>query len=145
MGGGRGTRSSGELRQVYAVERLKKTENEGEALQLVEQYSLTYQMVPEQWTRSPAVWELLLAGLSYADLVRNLMSIASSGLLEEESPATALVVARLIDRRRAANSGLVREELARVRTEYARCPDANRAVIEALDFAGDCLLTCAAQ
>ena len=54
---------AGELRQVYAVERLKKTGEEDEALSLIEQYSLTHEMLPEPWDRSAMAWEALLPAL----------------------------------------------------------------------------------
>ena len=127
---------AGELRQVYAVEHLKKTDDEAEALRLVEEYALTHEMVPDEWKRSPAVWESLLTVMSYSDLIQNLAALASAGLLVDESPATALVVARLIDRRRAGQSGLTREDLSRAREEYARHPQSIRVVVDALDTAG---------
>lgn len=126
---------AGELRQVYAVDRLKSTGEECEALSLVERYALTHEMVPAEWKRSPAIWESLLTTMSYSDIVGNLVALADSGLLVEESPATALVVARLIDRRRGENSGLTSEDLARARAGYARHPRAIRVVVEALDTA----------
>ena len=130
---------AGELRQVYAVERLRKTGEEREALSLIEEYSLTHEMLPEAWKRSPAVWESLLPRLSYSALAHNLCALADSGLLGEESAASALVVARLIDRRRATHSGLPGDDLARARTAYARHPRAIRVVVEALDIAEELL------
>lgn len=126
---------AGELRQVYAVEQLKRIDDEREALSLVEQYALTHEMVPEHWKRSPAVWESLLTAMSYAGIVPNLMALADCGLLAGESPATALVVARLIDRRRAANSGIERAGLIAVREQYAQHPRALPLVLDALDAA----------
>ncbi len=129
--------AAGELRQVYAFERLRRINNELEALSLVEQYALTHEMIPSQWRRSPAVWESLLTSMSNSDLVHNLIALAESGLLVEESPATALVVARLIDRRRAANSRLTADDLVRVRAGYNGHSRAIRVVVEALDTAGE--------
>ena len=128
---------AGELRQVYAVDRLKRTREEHEALLLVEQYSLTHEMIPEDWKHSAAIWDSLLTGMSYAGIVENLTALADSGLLAEESPSAALVVIRLIDRRRAEQSGLTREDLARARAAYARHPRAIPVVLEALDTAVD--------
>jgi 60 kDa SS-A/Ro ribonucleoprotein len=126
---------AGELRQVYAVERLKRTREEQEALRLVEHYSLTHEMIPEDWKSAAAIQEILLTGMSYAELVEHLTEFADSGLLGEESPSTALVVIRLIDQRRAKNSGLTRQHLTRAREEYARHPRAIRVVLDALDVA----------
>ena len=123
----------GELRQVWAVDRLMKTGDEREATSLVEHYALTHDMVPGTWRRSEAVWESLLTGMSVAEIVDNLTELADAGLLVEESPATALVVARLIDRRRIASSGLTREVLSRARDKYAAHPRALTLVVRALD------------
>jgi 60 kDa SS-A/Ro ribonucleoprotein len=126
---------TGELRQVYAVDRLKRTGDEREALSLVEQYALTHDMVPEPWRRSEAVWESLLTGMSAAEIVDHLMEFADAGLLVEESPATALVVARLVDRRRITSSGLTRARIASARDQYAAHPRALPLVVRALQSA----------
>lgn len=130
---------SGELRQVYAVDQLKKTDEEREALRIVEQFSLSPDMLPYEWKQSPAVWETLLTSMNCRDIVENLTALADSGLLVEESAAAALVVARLMDRRGMQSSGLNRETLARARGAYARHPQAISIVVEALDSAGDYL------
>ncbi len=126
---------AGELKQVYAVDRLKRTNEEREALSLVEEFDLTPEMVPAEWKNSAAVWESLLTGMSYTDIVENLAALADSGLLVEESPASALVVARLIDRRGVARSGLSRADIARAREAYARHRRALDVVIDALETA----------
>ncbi len=128
---------AGELRQVYAVERLKRAGDEREVLAMVEQYSLTHHMLPEEWKRSPAVWESLLTSMSYSDIVENLIAMADSELLVEECEATALVVARMIDRRRIQASGIAEEELIRARAAYIAHPRAIRVVVGALDAALD--------
>jgi 60 kDa SS-A/Ro ribonucleoprotein len=125
----------GELRQVYAVERLRATDDEREALTLIEQYSLTAAMVPAEWKHSPAVWETLIEKMNSADLVRNLTWLADSGLLVGENPAAALVVARLMDLRRLRGTTIDPEELARARDAYGRHPRALRVVVDALDEA----------
>jgi 60 kDa SS-A/Ro ribonucleoprotein len=126
---------AGELRQVYAVERLKQTDDQREVISLVEQYSLTHDMVPGRWKGSPAVWESLLTCMSYADIVQNIMSLADCGLLANEGPATALVVARLIDSRRAVSSGVTRQTLIGAQAEYKGHPRALSVVMDALDAA----------
>lgn len=123
---------AGELRQVHAVERLRTTVDEYEARHLVEQYALTPGMVPAEWRKSAAVWEALLPGMSCADIVEHLPALYACGLLAEESAATALVVARLIDRRRVASSGLNPEDVERARD---RCARLGGAVVPVLDAA----------
>ncbi len=127
--------TAGELRQVYAVDRLQQTQHEGEAASLVEQYSLTHDMVPDRWMQSSVVWESLLTGMSYTGIIGNLVRLADSGLLVDESPATALVVARLIDRRRAANSEATLDAVLRARDEYTRNARAIPVILDALKAA----------
>jgi 60 kDa SS-A/Ro ribonucleoprotein len=126
---------SGELRQVYAVELLKNAVDEQEAIRLIEQYQLTHEMIPAEWRNSARIWESLIEGMTSADIAQNLTALADAGVLAEESGATALVVARLMDRRRLAGANLGRQTLLRIRAEYARHPKALEVVIQALDSA----------
>jgi 60 kDa SS-A/Ro ribonucleoprotein len=95
---------AGELRQVQAFERARKAANEREIVHLIEDYRLTHEMIPSQWKNSARVWEALLESMPYMALVRNLGKLTAVGLVAPQSPATALAVARLIDRKRVANS-----------------------------------------
>jgi 60 kDa SS-A/Ro ribonucleoprotein len=125
--------TGGELRQVYAVERLKGAGEEREALMLIEQYALTPDMLPVEWRRSGAVWETLVERMSGSELARNLIALADAGVLVEGSPVTALVVARLMNGPRLVEPGLQPIELAAIRTQYAGRPGALLVVIQALD------------
>jgi 60 kDa SS-A/Ro ribonucleoprotein len=95
---------SGDLRQIRAFELAKKSVSEDEIVNLIEENRLTHAMIPSKWTNSARVWEALLPSLPYVELVRNLGKLTAVGLVQSQSPATALVVARLIDRKRIANS-----------------------------------------
>lgn len=127
--------TSGELRQVYAVERLKGAGEEGEALMLIEQYALTPDMVPPEWKRSGAVWETLVERMTCAEMARNLIALADAGVLAEGNAVTALVVARLMDGRRILQSGIRPEELAALRAQYASHRESMAVVLQALDAA----------
>ena len=65
---------------------------------------MTHEMIPSEWKNSARVWEALLRSMPYMALVRHLGKLTAVGLLQPQSPATALVVARLIDRKRVENS-----------------------------------------
>jgi 60 kDa SS-A/Ro ribonucleoprotein len=95
---------SGDLRQIRAFELAKKSASEDEIVNLIEENRLTHAMIPSEWTNSARVWEALLPSLPYVELVRYLGKLTAVGLVQPQSPATALVVARLIDRKRIANS-----------------------------------------
>ena len=97
---------SRELRQVQAFEQAKRAASESEIVHLIEDFRLTYEMIPPGWKTSARVWEALLDSMPYQALVRHLGTLTAVGLLAPESPATALAVARLIDRKRAAGARL---------------------------------------
>src|SRR5713226_3164110 len=96
--------STGELRQIYAFELAKKAASDGEIVHLIEDYRLTHEMIPSEWKKSAKVWEAMLDSMPYTAMVRNLGKLTAVGLLAPQSAATALVVARLMDRKRVANS-----------------------------------------
>jgi 60 kDa SS-A/Ro ribonucleoprotein len=94
----------GQLRPMHAVELAKRARTEDEIVRLIEDYRMTAEMIPSRWKTSPWVWETLLGSMSYLDLVRNLGLLTAVGLVRPQSATTALVVARLLDRQRVANS-----------------------------------------
>ncbi|HEV2686941.1 MAG TPA: TROVE domain-containing protein [Bryobacteraceae bacterium] len=94
----------GELRQIRAFELAKKAAGENELVHLIEDYRLTQEMIPSEWKNSARVWEALLDSMPYLAMVRNLGKLTAVGLLQPQSAAAALVVARLTDRKRVANS-----------------------------------------
>ena len=94
----------GQLRPIHAFELAKKARTEDQIVHLIEDYRMTPEMVPSQWKTSPRVWETLLESMSYLELVRNLGLLTAVGLVRPQSATTALVVARLLDRKRVANS-----------------------------------------
>jgi len=94
----------GELRQIRAFELAQKPAGEAELVHLIEDYRLTQEMIPSEWKNSARVWEALLDSMPYMAMVRNLGKLTAVGLLQPQSAATALVVARLTDRKRISNS-----------------------------------------
>ncbi len=127
---------NGELRQIRAFELAKQASSEDEIVHLIEDYRLTHEMVPSEWKNSARVWESLLGSMPYMALLRNIGTLTAVGLLQPHSPATALVVARLMDRKRIANSGVHPIALLAALQAYKRgkwAPVAN--VIDALDEA----------
>lgn len=96
----------GQLRPIHAFELARKARTEDQVVHLIEDYQMTADMIPSRWKSSSRVWETLLGGMSYLELVRNLGRLTAVGLVRPQSATTALVVARLLDRRRVANSKL---------------------------------------
>jgi 60 kDa SS-A/Ro ribonucleoprotein len=94
----------GELRHVYAFEQVNKATSESEVVRWIEDVRLTHELVPREWKQSAAVWEVLLENMPYPVMVSQLGKMTEVGLLVPQSAATALVVARLMDRKRVANA-----------------------------------------
>jgi 60 kDa SS-A/Ro ribonucleoprotein len=126
---------SGDLRQVYAFELAKKSASEDEIVNLIEENRLTHEMIPSEWTNSARVWEALLPSMPFAELLQQLRKLTAVGLLEPQSPATALVVARLIDRKRIANSRIHPIALVEAQLAYKQEQAAVASVIDALEEA----------
>jgi 60 kDa SS-A/Ro ribonucleoprotein len=126
---------SGDLRQIRAFELAKKSASEEEMVQLVEENRLTHEMIPSEWKSSARIWEALLPSMPYLELLRHLGKLTAVGLVQPQSPATALVVARLIDRKRIANSRVHPVALLDVLLAYKQEPAPVASVIEALDEA----------
>ncbi len=93
-----------ELKQVHGFEQAKQAAGEDELVRLIEDYRLTHEMIPTRWKKSAAVWNALLPEMPYNALVRHLGKLTALGLIAPFSEATALVVARLIDRARIERS-----------------------------------------
>ena len=94
----------GQLRPIYAFELAKNARTEDQVVHLIEDYRLGLEQVPPRWKNSPRVWEALLGSMSYLELVRTLGQLTAVGLVRPQSATTALVVARLLDRKRVENS-----------------------------------------
>jgi hypothetical protein len=84
--------------------------------------------------------------LNYAQLIQNLNALTRLGAFEEDSLASALAVARLIDRGRILRSGLsaaeLRQALDRYRsgTDWRPIPAIERALEHAIATAEDALI-----
>jgi len=124
-----------ELRPVYAHERAREAADEREVLQLIEHYRMTDETMPAEWKKSGAVWEALLEYMPYPSVLRNLDIMAEAGLFSVESPATALAVARLLDRRRIQESRINPVAIALKRIAYCARADTSPMVIDALSTA----------
>ena len=94
----------GELRQVYAWEQVKNAKIESDVVRWIEEDRLTHEMIPPEWKQSARVWEALLEHMPYPAMLDQLGKMTEAGLLGGHSAATALVVARLMDRRRVVNA-----------------------------------------
>jgi len=93
-----------DLKQIYAFEQAKKARDRSEVVRLIEDYQLTHEMLPAQWANSAEVWEALLETMPYCAMLRHLAKLTAVGLIAEQGAATALLAARLVDRRRIARA-----------------------------------------
>lgn len=79
------------LQQVWAFEKAKTVENESELVKLILDHRLPHECVPNNFKKSPVVWEALLQSMPLGALVRNLGRLSSIGLLVTGSNATKKV------------------------------------------------------
>ncbi len=57
---------------VDVYERIKKSNDVEEVIDLIQKYQLTWEMIPSQWLGYKKVWEALLPNLPYTALLRKL-------------------------------------------------------------------------
>ena len=128
--------ASGNLRQIYAFEQLKKTTDEIEMVRLVEDFQMTHDTVPPLCRKSAAVWEAMLGSMPYMAMVRNLGHMTEAGLIAPQSAATALVVMRLVDRGRIRRANVHPTALLSALARYRSGPwKASSVVASALEDA----------
>ncbi len=83
------------LRLLRAYQAIKAAQTEGEVIDLIQRYRLTWEFVPGQWLGSADVWRALLPGLPLAALIRNLARLTALGALKPLSPEVQEVTQRL--------------------------------------------------
>jgi 60 kDa SS-A/Ro ribonucleoprotein len=86
---------------ILAMEETKKlavdAAGEKRLVELIRENRLTHEMVPNDFKKSPKVWEALLAEMPLGAMVRNLGRMSSIGLLAPLSDASKIVCDRLGD------------------------------------------------
>lgn len=127
-----------DLRLIEGAAWARRAVYEDDVVRLVEEFSLTHEMLPTRWKQSPRVWEALLDEMPYAAMLRYLGKLSALGLLQQAAPASALMVARLMDRARILRSRVspvtVLAALARYRqggSGWGPIPSISRALDEA--------------
>lgn len=95
---------AGDLKQVYGYELAQKAIDARQIINLIEDYQLTHEMIPERWLGMADVWEALLETMPYCALLRHLGKLTAVGLIAPQGETTALVAARLLDHRRMARA-----------------------------------------
>lgn len=98
-----------------------------EAAQLIAEFKLSHEMVPNELKNSPAVWEALLQDMNVGALVRNLRKLTQVGLLTAGSSSLAKTRELLTDQ-----AGLQRARLHPLRVMMAR-----RAYVSGTDRRGN--------
>jgi 60 kDa SS-A/Ro ribonucleoprotein len=93
------------LRQIRALERVKRAEDVHEITNLIHEYHLTWEMIPSEMLNAQ-VWEALLEHMPMEAMVKNLATLTRLGVLTHFGKWTALVDARLRDAELIEKSGL---------------------------------------
>jgi 60 kDa SS-A/Ro ribonucleoprotein len=130
----------GELSQVFAFEQVNRSTSEREVVSWIEDVRLTHELIPREWKQSARVWEALLENMPYPHMVSQLGKMTEVGLLVPHSAAAALVVARLMDRKRVSNAKVDPFTLLSAAIEYRQnkgLPSILNALEDALYLAFD--------
>lgn len=77
----------------------QSAQTDQEAIQAIQNYKLTWEMLPTQFLKSPQVWDVLLPNLPMTALIRNLGRMTSIGLLKPMSEAVSTVVSKLTNQK----------------------------------------------
>jgi 60 kDa SS-A/Ro ribonucleoprotein len=83
------------LRIIWAFERAKVTTKVKEMVQLITDYRLPHECVPNELKGEARVWEALLQHMPVGAMIRNLNKMTAVGLLTNSSAATEQVCAKL--------------------------------------------------
>lgn len=83
---------------ILDFEKLQRAESEKEILETLSgNKSLTWEMIPTEYLKSPAVWEVLLPNLPMTAMIRNLGRMTANGLLKPFSSAVTTAVSKITD------------------------------------------------
>lgn len=85
------------LRILEGLNKARHASSEKEIVSLIQDYNLSREMIPTEYLASPAVWEAMLPGMGLTALMRNLANMTRTGLVNDLSSATKLIVSRLTD------------------------------------------------
>jgi len=82
---------------IVAYKDLHLEGSEKLALQCIEDYNMSWEMLPTHLLKSPAIWEALLPGMGYTALIRNLGRMGAIGMLKPLSDTSIKVIDKLSD------------------------------------------------
>lgn len=85
------------LRQIWAFERVNRATSADEVISLIEQYRLSWEMLPTMWLGNPSVWRALLPNMPMTALLRNLGRMTANGALQPMSAEVGSICNRLSD------------------------------------------------
>ena len=88
------------LKSIWAFERSKRAETEGEVVRLIRDHGLVREHVMTKWLKSPAVWEALLDKMPPTAMIRSLGAMTAAGLVTPLSKAVGKVVTELANTER---------------------------------------------
>jgi 60 kDa SS-A/Ro ribonucleoprotein len=75
-----------------------------EAVQLIEQFRLPWEVVPSEMLTKPEIWHAMLPNLGLGALVRNLGRLTANGTIKPMSGAEVMVAERLVNERAVKGS-----------------------------------------
>jgi 60 kDa SS-A/Ro ribonucleoprotein len=91
---------------INAFETAQKTENTKELVELISEYRLTWEMVPNTQINKPEVLQALLENMPLTALLRNLNRFSYNGLTDGNTDTVKTIVKRLKDKEYVQKSGI---------------------------------------
>lgn len=89
---------------LWASEEVKKFTDAKTVAAFIKEHTLPRELVPNEWLKSPEVWEALLEEMPMTAMIRNLANMTRIGLVAPNSEAALTVANRLKDQERLTRS-----------------------------------------
>jgi 60 kDa SS-A/Ro ribonucleoprotein len=109
-----------ELRIIVGLEKCKKATTVEEVVGVINDYKLSWEMVPTVWQKEVRVWEALIPNMPLMAMLRHLGKFSSIGMLGRSTPELAYVVKQLTDKEYIHKSRLHPMSILVASTTYAQ-------------------------
>lgn len=94
------------METIYGFEYIKKATSPRKAAQLISDYRLPHEAVPNEFKSDPVVWEALLPNMPPMALLRNLNKLTAVGLVTNTSDAARHIISVFSDQERLVKARL---------------------------------------
>lgn len=94
------------LKIIWAYEKAKTCSNPADIAELINQFGLSWEMIPTEHLKNPIIWQALLHKMPLHALVRNLGRMTANGAINPMTQQVDQVVSKLSDRELVVKSRL---------------------------------------